>query len=414
MRRVGIDDFRKPIRSEYHKKRAQRANDDPVLLTTGAVLAAARSRAGLKDFGESGFEERLSRWIQTLKRNKHCTMFGKQQFFELCVGFATTRLRLREVLRRYPEIEAIRIEKPIIVLGLGRAGSTHLHRLLAADPRLRSVKSWEVFEPVPAWNELSSPRESDPRIIRFVDNMQQTAMVLPLTRLMFQQNAEDADEDFKLQGADFAECLWDTTFLDLAHGDRAVSSNEPHYGFLKLMLKTLRWQQGPDRWVLKSPEHALHLESLLAAFPDATIVMTHRDPIAVVQSALTLVGYNARRYYDEVQTEALAEAVVRIIDQLLHASVYDRRVIHEGQLVDIFFHEFMTDKIGTIEKIYGSAGLTMGPREKQIMTRFLDDNPRYKDGRVIYDMHEFGVDSETLRERWSFYYDKFPINIERP
>ena len=44
------------------------------------------------------------------------------------------------------------------------------------------------------------------------------------------------------------------------------------------------------RWLSKSPAHLLFLDTLLETFPDAAIVIPHRDPLEAIPSLCSLIS----------------------------------------------------------------------------------------------------------------------------
>ena len=64
------------------------------------------------------------------------------------------RLLIEDLVRRHPEILDEQIAAPIIICGLPRTGTTHLHNLMSADPALRSLPYWESLEPVLPGHEV--------------------------------------------------------------------------------------------------------------------------------------------------------------------------------------------------------------------------------------------------------------------
>jgi hypothetical protein len=187
----------------------------------------------------------------------------------------------------------------------------------------------------------------------------------------------------------------------------------PHYAYLKRALQVLQYQRGPERWILKSPQHLEQLGPLIDTFPDATVAFTHRDPVSVIASAITMLGYGDRIRCKRVDLEATASYWIDRIERLLRSCVEDRELVPADQSLDVLFHEFMKDDLATVDRIYQLAGLELSPQAKAELDRYLDSNPRGKHGRIVYDLKgDFGVDPAALRERFAFYYDRFPVQIE--
>src|SRR5262249_9887744 len=155
----------------------------------------------------------------------------------------------------------------------------------------------------------------------------------------------------------------------------------------------LQWLRGPDRWVLKSPQHLEQLVPLSETFPDATIVVTHRDPVAVVRSAITMMAYGERMRRTRIDLGALADYWIDRVERLLRAWVPGRAGLAAARRVAALFRGFGAHDVGTAEGIYARAGLPGRDDARTAMTAFLADNRRAKPGRVVYDLaRDFGVD----------------------
>jgi hypothetical protein len=185
------------------------------------------------------------------------------------------------------------------------------------------------------------------------------------------------------------------------------------------VLQLLQWQDGQagrrrDRWVLKSPQHLEQLGPLLTTFPDATIVMTQRDPVSVVQSAATMMAYGSRMSYRSTDPVAYLEYWTDRIGRLLDAAVRDAPLIPEDRRIDVPFHEFMADDVAMVERIYEVAGLPMTDAARQQMDDHMASHTRGRFGQVVYDLRaDFGADPADVRARFSEYFEAFPrVRVE--
>ena len=187
----------------------------------------------------------------------------------------------------------------------------------------------------------------------------------------------------------------------------------PHYAYLRTVLQILQWIRPRHRWVLKSPQHLEQLGPLLVTFPDATVVVTHRDPVSVIQSAATMMTYAARMGYRHPRPDFYIDYWSDRIRRLLEASVRDRHVVPDGQSIDVLFHEFMADDLATVERIYRTAGLAMTDEARRQIVGYRDAHRRGLEGQVAYDLRrDFGVSPEEVREPFDFYVDRFPVRVE--
>jgi hypothetical protein len=417
--RIRIEDLRNPVLSEMQRAALAFGEAHPVELTLDAVLTAAVAAtapveaARLDDFGPIDFHERLSLWLSETDENPERSAMGRFILFNDCVRAAANRLRIRDLLARHPEIHDIEIVRPIIVVGLPRSGTTHLVNLLAADPRLRSMPLWESQQPVPDRGEKPGADGVDPRWARCEAAWQGFRASSPLIAMMHPMNPDHIHEELELMLPDFSSYNQDWVtrapkWRDyyLAHDQRA------HYAFMLTGLKILQWFRPRDRWVLKCPQHLEQLGPLTETFPDATIIVTHRDPVSVIQSAATMLTYGARVTYTSPRPEWYLEYWSDRIRRLLEAFVRDRHLLPDRS-IDVLFHEFMADDVATVERIYEVAGLPMTNESRVQIHAYLDAHPRGVDGQVVYDLrNDFDAKPEDVRAPFDFYLSQFDVALE--
>jgi len=412
--KIRIGDLRAPVLSEVQRAALAYGERQKVELSVAAVLAAAVQRTGVEDFGPADFRERLALQLEEVDQDVERTGLGRLTVWNDAVRAAANRLRVRDLLKRHPEIEGVEIRRPIIVVGLPRSGTTHLVNLIAADRRLRSMPLWEGQEPVPDPREPPGADGRDPRWTRSQRawaGMQATA---PLVASMHPMNPDHIHEEIELQLPDFASYNHEWVVRAPRWRDHYLGHDQtPHYAYMKTVLKILHWQRPGERWVLKSPQHLEQLGPLLATFPDATVVVTHRDPVAVIQSTITMLTYAARNSYRTPRPEWYRDYWSDRIRRLLDASVRDRKLLPGERTLDVLFHEFMADDFATVERIYAVAGLPMTPEARAQLTSYLREHPRGKEGQVVYDLRrDFDAEPAELRKRFGFYLDRFPVRVE--
>ncbi|WP_150294126.1 sulfotransferase family protein [Sphingobium estronivorans] len=375
---------------------------------------ASAMTGGLSDFGEdTGFRERLAVVLQSLAEDEGLTRGGRITIIDHAIRVMANRLRIEDLVKRHPEILDIEIEKPLIIAGLPRSGTTHLVNWLARDERLRSLTLWESEEPVPS-APPPPPGEPDPRALRSAEFWGHFESMLPHMAAMHGMDAASIHEDNELLYMDLNCYSWEfQTRIPRWIDHYFAHDRTPSYLYEKKVLQVLTWFRGPNRWILKSPQHMENLAPLKAAFPDATLVITHRDPVAVLRSLTTMLGYSDRIRRDPTDPQGLARHWADRIERLLHACLDQRDVWGPDQSIDILFHEYMADQEGMMRRVYELAGLPLTPEAERALLGYLDENPRHALGRVIYDLEGvFGVDVAALRDRFRFYYNRFPVKLE--
>jgi len=231
---------------------------------------------------------------------------------------------------------------------------------------------------------------------------------------MHYQHPTGIEEEIELEDLDFASYTlewlarvpqWRDFYLQL--------DQHAHYAYMKKVLQVVTFLRGPNRWVLKSPQHLEQIPALTATFPDATFAITHRDPVSVIQSAATMLAYGDRMRRPAIEPEALAEYWVERVDLLLRACVRDRDLLPPDRSIDVVFDEFMADDVAMVERIYDRAGLPMTGDARRRLDAFMVENPRGKHGRLAYDLRaDFGLDPAAVRARFDYYFDRFPVAAE--
>ncbi len=413
-RDIRIRDLAHPVLTPAQEAAIAYAERQPVALDLEAMLAAARAKTGLADFGAPDFRERLAVQIRSVEEDVELNALGRLGVYGNWLRYLANRLRFEDLLRRHPEIREVELPRPIIVAGMPRTGTTHLLNLLAADSRQRSLPYWESLEPVPARHEGPGRDGRDPRYARCAEAYQQMVANMPLIVAMHDMPPEHIHEEIELQELDFASYLLEWLARPTRWRDHYLALDQrPHYLYLKRVLQALTWLRGPARWVLKSPQHLEQLLPLLETFPDATIVLTHRDPVSVVRSAITMLGYGDRVRRERVDLAGLAAYWIDRVERLLGACVRDRDRLPAAQTVDVRFDELMADDLGSVTRIYAKAGLALTPAARAELDAFRAANPRGKHGRVIYDLRgDFGLEASDVRKRFGAYVERFAVPSE--
>ncbi len=413
---IRIVDLAHPVLTDVQRTAVEATEDLVVDLSEDAVLDKARAQTGLDDFGADDFRERLRVWLQSADEDAELAPIGRLGVLNDCVRYAANRLLLEDLCKRHPEVEDVVIDRPIIIAGLPRSGTTHLVNLISSDRRLHSLPYWESREPIPDPREEPGSDGADPRYLRCVKSYEQQDAMMPLLRAMHHMTPEHVHEEIELQALDFSSYLLEWVATPPRWRDYYLSHDQtPHYSYLKKVLRAVQWRRGAPvkRWILKSPQHMEQLIPLHRTFADATIVVTHRDPVSVIRSAITMLAYGDRVRRVRVDPRAVAEYWIDRVEKLLRACVRDRDEIPAAQSFDVLFHEFMADDLAMVERIYDVAGLGVTSESRADLAAYMADHQRGKHGRVVYDLEgDFGLDPAEVRQRFDFYFDRFPVVAE--
>jgi Sulfotransferase family len=413
--RVRIDDWANP---QFSPEMAQmRAAVAPlaaqIRLERNVLLADAAAQTGLGDFGVPGFEERLDVILYGLQEEAGLSPFGVVSGYTFMLQLLKNRLLIQDLLKRHPEIHDVRIERPICIVGLPRTGTTHLHNLMSADPGLRSLPYWESLEPVLPESERPAPGAPDPRVTRTAAGLDVMHAMMPLFNRFHEMTVDHSHEEIQLLAIDFSTMLFESMYLMPTWRDYYRAHDQtPHYQYMKTVLQVLQWLRGGTRWVLKSPQHLEQFGPLVSVFPDATFVVTHRDPVAVTVSMAIFNAYANRMNVDQPDPAAYGRFWSARIQDMLLACVRDRDLLPAARSIDVRFHEFMADDFAMVQRIYAIADQPMTAAVRAAMNAFLAAHPRGKYGAVVYDPAIVGIDPAERRTAMRFYVERFKVEEE--
>jgi hypothetical protein len=377
-------------------------------LDAEVLHAKAVAETGLTDFGSNDYRERLEILLAAVREIDGLHEPGIVNFHAQVLQLLKNRLLLNDLLARHPEIREIELLPPVVIAGLPRTGTTHLHNLLAAGPTFRTIPYWESVEPFPLQAELGI--EPDPRKTRMDVAVEFMNAAMPHFPLMHEMTTEHVHEEIQLLANDFSTMLFET----LAHVPRWRDYYLSHdqtssYEHLSLQLKALQFLRGGRRWLLKSPQHLEQLPVLDAVFPGVVVVFTHRDPVPVVLSMLAMLTYTARMHRSPVPVHEIATSWSDRLQLMLNALVGDRDLIPPERSIDVYFDEFMTDELGAVERIYELAGEPLTAAPRAAMTDYVDNHQRGRLGRIATSAELFGLDEYDLPVRFARYRERFSV-----
>ncbi len=375
-------------------------------LDAAALHAQASADTGLHDFGPDDYRERLDVYLAALRDLDGLHEAGVVNFYGQLLQLLKNRLLLADLLRRHPEIDDIDLQPPVVIAGLPRTGTTHLHNVLAAAPTFRTMPYWESVEPFPLPSEAGA--EPDPRRARMDVAVGLINTVMPHFALMHEMTTDHVHEEIQLLANDFSTMLFET----LAEVPRwreyyLTHDQTPHYRYLATQLRAMQFLRGGRRWLLKSPQHLEQVPVLDRVFPDSIVVFTHRDPVPVALSMIAMITYSARMHRSPVPVQRIAASWVDRLERLLTAVVRDRDTVGPERSVDVRFDDFVADELGVAERVYALAGEPCTREARTAIAGYLDGHRRGRLGTVETSAEMFGLDEDDLRARFAPYVERF-------
>lgn len=405
---IHIDDLARPRFSPEvdEMRRAMAAMVDACPLDAAALRNQATAETGLADFGPRDYEERLDVLLAAIREVPGLSPAGQVGLHAQVLQLLKNRLLLTDLLGRHPEIHDVELAPPIIIAGLPRTGTTHLHNLLAADPALRTLPYWESLEPFPLAAEAGV--EPDPRRSRTDLAVWFVNEAMPLFPLMHEMTTDHVHEEIQLLAVDFSTMFFETlAAVPEWEAYYRAHDQAPHYRYLRVMLQALQFLRGGERWLLKSPQHLEQLPVLASVFRNATVVLTHRDPVAVTVSLATMIAYTSRIHTDTVDPQRVGTAWAARVESMLSACVRDRSVLGPDRSLDVRFDDFMADDLAVARRVYELADQPLTPAAEQAMAEYLAGHQRGRLGRIAYSPAAVGLDPADILRRNAPYIERF-------
>jgi hypothetical protein len=379
------------------------------------LLEQAITATGLHDLGEPSWQAGLDRLLADLVGEARLNDLGVEIALREIVGYLGNRLGIQAWRAQHPELATRPLERPIVIIGQPRTGTTILYDLLAQDRQLRAPLSWEVDRPCPPPEPATF--ESDPRIAEVQAQIELVDALMPGFTAFHPMGARLAQECVRMTGADFRSMIFVTQYRVPNYNRWLLHEADlaPAYRWHRRYLQHLQSRQPAQRWLLKSPAHMWHLAALVAEYPDAVVIQTHRDPLKVVASVSALVAHLRRMASAEASIADAAASFTEDIFVGLERSIEarERATLAPERVIDVQFSDFLADPLATIERIYAQLRLELSAATRARMRAFLAAHPGDGGGGgTRYAFANTGQDAGALRERAKRYQDRFGVVSE--
>lgn len=369
-----------------------------------ALLDLARERAGLSDFGDTWFFEPMDHYIAASNAEGRLTPDGRAGTVEVIVKGLVSRLRMIEDIKRHPEILDEKLEVAGIILGLPRTGSTIFHRLLASAPGMTAIKWFEAqnFAPFPG-EEPGNPAERRAYAQAMIDGWLKLA---PELASIHPLDPEAPDEEILILGQMFVSTMVEG--MNFVPGfTRWLNTYDQSKGHedLKTILKYLQWQDPSRRgakWILKSPSNLPYAETAAAAFPDALLIMTHRDPVQTVPSYISMQAalYKLSATVSDAEVGAFWFPRLAEWTRMFEAA---RARIGEDRFIDIDYREVGKNPLAQAERVLARMGIPIDDQLEEVLAEFMAGNQREQRPLHDYSPERFGLDEDTIKREFADY-----------
>ncbi|HEY1701362.1 MAG TPA: sulfotransferase [Trebonia sp.] len=374
-----------------------------VPLDEESLINAAKRDTGLEDFGDESWHEPFTVLIKALEEEARLHLMGRLMTRSDLVMFLKARLQIEETYKRHPEIDDERIEKPLVIVGQGRTGTSFLQNTLATDPGNGTPRYWEAMFPCPPPEKATYA--TSPQVAAGDKLITQWSRAAPEIESMHEFAGHLPTENIHLHCLSFRSPAWFMMLGQVPSYAGYMMNQDPAltYRHERRVLKLLQWRNPRKHWILKSPYALNEMPAILAEYPDAGFIWTHRDPVKALASAVDLIG---TLYWMRTDEPFRGDGLAQFTSAELSAAMMSRPIdwLESGQLprdrlVNVQYLDFVADPMGTIERIYQALGVEMIPEGHACMERYIKDNARSNRPAHTY---EFGSDEVVSRERAAF------------
>jgi hypothetical protein len=370
------------------------------------VIAEARSRTGLSDLGDDSFHDGLVVLLEGAAAAGSFNELGMAVLRDQATGLLCVRLQVEDWYRRHPEIDEQEIISPLFGLGLPRTGSTALSFLLGEDPDARSLLAWESKAPTPPPDPAT--HDTDPRIAEMAAEMSLIDHMAPKFKTMLPSAPAGPTECLQIMALDFRSAMFgalgdNRRYDDWLLGCDMVSA----YRYHERVLKLLQWKFPAKPWRLKSPAHMLSIDALLAVYPDARFVMTHRDITQVIPSVVSLLDATSEFMRNGPLAGDFAAHQAAYWERGLRKTLAYRDDGNQNRFFDIHFTEMRSDPLSAVARLYDWLGEGLTSTVIGRMRAWLAANPPDRHGVHEYHPEDYAIDLDALQAQFAFYDQRF-------
>lgn len=380
---------------------------DVVDLSAQGLIDEATRKTGLSDFGDDAFRPALAALVAFYEARLQPRR--KKAERRRLLTLLENRLRVAEALRKHPSIRQRPIRKPVFLTGLPRTGTSALFNLLAADPTCRPLLLWEGNHPDPL--DGVPPGAEDPRLVALRAGLERARQQNPEFAKIHDARADQPEECVQLlaHSMGFVQMGVEPIFEPYrGHFDR--EDRGPAYRLYADLLRLLDFQRPGERWLLKTPAHLWALEHLLDLFPDAGIVVTHRNPLECVPSYCSMIQA-LMQSYEPVDPAELGPAVLDYLARSMDHAMAARDRLPAGRFVDVRYVDFLADPLGVARRVHEAFALPFDGAARDAMEAHARANPQNKHGKHAYGLEKFGLTRESVLAKLGAYVERYQVPL---
>ena len=370
------------------------------------LIAEVVAETGLDDFGPGDFRTGLEVFLESLRRDAGLAPSTDPLVVGDIRRRLTNRLLIEDWYAKYPEIDDLPVRGPVDINGLPRTGTTALANMLSLDPQFRSLRGWEQKYPVPP--PVLGQEDSDWRRQALIE---ENANLPAELHQMHIYEVDATMEDGETLGLSFQGQQFTLPVYGYHDWWRRGDMTDG-FRYQRRTVKVLQSQRPPDLWLYKAPHHNFHLEPLLAVYPDAKFVMTHRDPVKSVPSWASIVSTIFPESERPFDYHRCGREVSNHLRTGVEQAIAARARLGEDRFLDVYHRELVRDPMTVVRRVYDWLGYELTLETEQTLRAWQAANGSDKHGGHQYTAEQFGLSAAQLRSDYRFYTDHFDVELE--
>jgi hypothetical protein len=393
----------------------------PVPINPDILIKKARKKTGLYDFGDDSFYLPLSKLIESAKKEADLTPLGWLVLKIRLVTILCNNLRTRQILKTHPGILDIPLAPPIFISGIQRTGTTFLQRIMASDTRARPLYFWEGLHPVPHIRlDGRKKRITESRLKEDINSRIKKAKITASALHMLSPGYY-AIHPVEYKGPEEDVLLLDHSFIStVAEAVMHVPSfshwlekqdQGPAYEKMRVLLQVLQWQCKSSHWILKTPHHLEWFEYLFKIFPDAKIIMTHRDPITAIASFSSMIHHSWSIFSDSADPVKAGGHWFRKVKRMIRRAMEFRKN-NDKRFYDVSYYDLVADPLETVRRIYAFLDIPFDAETMRNMKKTISTHKKNRFGKHIYSLKDYGIDVDEAESAFADYRKRFSIARE--
>lgn len=361
------------------------------ILTPESAKAEARDATKLDDFGTNDFEEGLEVFCRSAEQDARLDMVGRGVVKGVLRRVLSNRLLLVDHRKRCPETFDTRLTAPIIVLGLGRTGTTYLHRLLSQDSEAYGPPAWQVWRPLP---RTSGPDRRRDITIRALVGLRQLAPDLDVKHY---QDADEPEECYHLLDPSLRAPGLSMLCPAWGYFDWVRKQDlSPAYQMYRQYLQVIQKEVPGRRLTLKAPLHTPYMDRIIAEIPNALFVQTHRDPVQAAGSLASLMLSMFGLTSPQVKAKELGAVALELMRWTAERTI-EQRNNADLPVADVQYTDLIQDPVATVRQIYEVHRLTWTKEVATAIANAAATRPQHKHGKHRYELRDFGLSETQVR-----------------